>query len=131
MEKKNSKKTLVIVLVLLGVFFAYILYVNGQPGKYDEFAQCIVDSGTKIYSAWWCPHCQDQKKAFGKSFRVLEDGNAHIECSPNNVRTLSQYCKDEGIEGTPTWRFPNGKDMSGQLSLYTIALESGCEDFLE
>jgi thiol-disulfide isomerase/thioredoxin len=41
---------------------ALAVWVYTSPGKYDEFAKCLTDNGAKFYGAFWCPHCQAQKK---------------------------------------------------------------------
>jgi len=40
---------------------------GASAGTYDTLAQCIADSGAKFYGAFWCPHCQNQKQAFGSA----------------------------------------------------------------
>lgn len=97
------------------------------PGKYDAFAQCVSDSGAKIYSAWWCPHCQDQKADFGKSYKILVETGAHVECSPGGIRYFSEFCTTtEGFKSTPTWFLGNGKILSGRQPLEVLSLETGC-----
>ena len=60
----------------------------------DAFAKCLTDKGWTMYGAVWCPHCQDQKKAFGDSFKYIK----YVEC-PDNI----QLCTDKGVNGYPTW----------------------------
>ena len=69
--------------IIIGVILVIVLLSSclGQ-GKYDNFAQCLVDSEIKLYSAWWCSHCTDQKKCWCicvdvGSFNsvLLENGN--------------------------------------------------------
>ena len=31
-----------------------------------KFAKFLSDNNFKMYSAYWCPHCHDQKQLFGK-----------------------------------------------------------------
>ena len=114
------------VLAFFGILIAMSVYSGSKPGEYDEFAACIAESGAKIYSAWWCPHCQAQKKDFGKSFKVLDEMGAHIECSPGGTKSFSQFCLDEGITGTPTWKFADGSVRSGKLSFAELSQRTGC-----
>lgn len=66
------------IIIGLAVFIGGLLVVNAKtPGKYDEFAQCITDSGTKFFGAYWCPHCAAQKALFGKSAKKLP----YYECA--------------------------------------------------
>src|SRR5665811_873658 len=60
----------VIIILILGVAMTILTRRTNAPevpGQYDEFAQCIKDSGTVFYGAFWCSHCQAQKKMFGSS----------------------------------------------------------------
>ncbi len=70
--------------VFLGIIIGLIVFIGGlfivnakTPGKYDTFAQCISDSGTKFYGTYWCPHCAAQKAIFGKSAKKLP----YVECA--------------------------------------------------
>ena len=67
---------IVLVIVVVGIGFA-ISGSERKPAKYDEFAQCLKDSGITFYGAFWCPHCQAQKKLFGRSAKLLP----YVECS--------------------------------------------------
>lgn len=100
-----------------------LIYVMMQPGKYDTFAQCLEEEGAIFYGAFWCPHCQDQKALFGLSQKYLP----YVECSTPNGKDMTQQCKDEGIDGFPTWKFADGSVESGELSLSRLAEKTGCE----
>src|SRR5665811_85955 len=102
----------VIIILILGVAMTILTRRTNAPevpGQYDEFAQCIKDSGTVFYGAFWCSHCQAQKKMFGSSARLLP----YVECSPANGQGQFEVCKDANIEGYPTWEFPDGFRLSG------------------
>lgn len=102
-------KTNVLVIVVVGIIalglvvwgIAKLSTTSSIPGKYDEFAQCLKDGGVKFYGAFWCPHCQAQKKLFEKSAKLLP----YVECS-NNDMSQTQICKENNIEGYPTWSYP-------------------------
>ena len=132
MIKMTKKKSNTLYFFVLGAFIiivvAVFLFSNKEtgPGKYDVLAQCIVDSGAKLYSAWWCPHCSDQKDAFGNSFKILDKEGVHVECSPGGIRYFSEFCKSQGVSGTPTWAFPDGTKQSGKLPLEVIAQKTNC-----
>lgn len=121
------KKAIIIGIVIIVVILGIAALRSNQPGQYDEFAKCLADSGAKMYGAWWCTHCQDQKKIFGNSWKVLENNGGYVECSPAGTRSFSQFCKNQGIQGTPTWKFPNDSDITGKTNLYSLAQKSGCE----
>lgn len=92
------------------------------PSVNDGFAQCLADKGVKMYGAWWCPHCKDQKALFGSAFKKVD----YVECSPNQTKTMSQECKDAKIEGYPTWVLGDDSRLSGQQTFETLAEKSGC-----
>jgi len=64
------------VLLIIIAFVGLIIWQKNKPGEYDVLAQCLTDKGVKEYGAYWCPHCQKQKKDFGNSFRKI----TYIEC---------------------------------------------------
>lgn len=117
----------VIVILIIGVIVSVLTNADSGefssgPGKYDQFAQCITDKGAKFYGAFWCPHCQAQKKLFGKSAKLLP----YIECSTADGSDQVQMCKDEKIEGYPTWVFADGTRASGEQSFEQLAEKTGC-----
>ena len=122
-NKKSSKKMMAwgIILVLILAFGYWILSAFSGPGKYDTFAKCIADSGAKFYGAFWCTHCQDQKNLFGSSKKYLP----YIECStPDRSGQLAE-CSSIGIEGYPTWIFPDNS-RTNFLSLAELSRKTSC-----
>ncbi|MCM2325720.1 MAG: thioredoxin domain-containing protein [Candidatus Woesearchaeota archaeon] len=113
----------VLFFVILGGIF---LVQRNQNGKYDEFAQCLVDSGAVMYGAWWCPHCQEQKKEFGQSWRILKNNGGYVECSTAD-KQQTEFCSQQKIEGYPTWRFRNETELSGKVSFQSLAVKTGCK----
>lgn len=111
----------VIILVVLVAGYAIVQSANA-PGEYDDFAQCLTDNGAKFYGAFWCGHCGDQKKMFGKSFSHVN----YVECSTPDGRSQLQVCRDAGISGYPTWEFADGTQQSGKLSFQQLAQKTGC-----
>lgn len=123
----KTKYLLASVVVAFVVLIALVFF-SAKPAKggdYDEFAQCIADSGAKMYGAWWCSHCNNQKTEFGDSWKILESKEGYVECS-TSTRTQTQVCKDAGITGYPTWRFADGTEQSGKLSFEFLAQKTGC-----
>lgn len=120
-----SKKILysiVSVAVIIAVVYA-VVTANSGPGQYDAFAQCLTDKGVAMYGAYWCPHCQNQKKLFGKSFTKV----TYIECAlPGNPRGQVQQCLDAKIESYPTWEFADKTRVTGEMTLGQLAEKSGC-----
>ena len=123
MNKKH--KTIMWWVIILGAIaglIAYAVYEESKPGEHDAFATCIKDSGAQFYGAFWCPHCQSQKKMFGKSAEKLP----YIECSTANGQGQLPVCTDAGIKGYPTWRCPDGTEKSGTLSFAELADKTKC-----
>lgn len=87
-----------------------------------RLAQHLTASGAKMYGAFWCPHCKDQKTLFGDAVKEVP----YVECAPdkNNPRKQSDLCRSKKIEGYPTWEF-SGKLYEGQKSLSELADLSG------
>ena len=100
----NTQTKFILFIVGIIILIGSIGFiVNHGPGKYDEFAQKLTDGGAKFYGAFWCPHCQAQKKEFGSSKKYLP----YVECS-NTDNSPKQVCLDNKVEGYPTWSFDNG-----------------------
>lgn len=111
----------IITLVLIGALIAFLTVQAKKPGKYDEFAQCISDSGAKFYGAWWCPHCQTQKAVFGKSSRLLP----YVECQSKSRESFA-ICNDQDIKSYPTWIFANGSRVTGEQTFEQLAAQTAC-----
>ena len=116
----------VIAILILGTVIAVVLNSGGnspaKPGEYDTLAKCIKDSGTTFYGAFWCPHCQAQKKDFGSSEQYLP----YVECSTPDAQGQTQICTDKKIESYPTWVFPDGSHLTGEIPLATLAAKTSC-----
>lgn len=111
-----------VVAVLLGGGIYWYIVDASTPGQYDTLAQCITDSGAKFYGAFWCPHCQNNKKMFGKSAKLLP----YIECSTLDGNDVLQICKDEDVESFPTWVFSDGARSVGEMTPKQLAEKTGC-----
>lgn len=95
---------------------------NATPSPKEVFAQCLTDKGVKFYGAYWCPHCSAQKRAFGSAIKKVD----YIECSTPDGKGQMPVCAEAGIQGYPTWVFPDGTRLSGEQSFATLAEKSGC-----
>lgn len=121
---KNTK-----VLLGIGIFALLIVVVLtvsvtdfGSAGKYDDFAECLTNSGVKMYGAYWCPHCTEQKNMFGKSWSKIN----YIECSLPNMAGTTQFCVDAEIAKYPTWEFSDGSRIEGVLSFQVLSSRTDC-----
>lgn len=121
----------VIGFLILGTITTVILRSNSNnipagPGKYDAFATCLKDKGATFYGAFWCPHCQAQKKLFGSSVKLLP----YVECSTPNGQSQTQACIDKKITGYPTWEFADGSQLNGEIPLTQLAEKTSCQSSL-
>ena len=110
---------LVVVAVAWGAY--YFLYYRKPVSTLDSFAQCLNAKGAKMYGAWWCPHCADQKEMFGFAFQHVN----YVECSPEGQRTINDVCKQAGIKNFPTWQYPDGSRIEGTQPLAVLGQKTG------
>jgi len=59
--------------VVLGI--AFYFYHRSQH-EHDAFARCLTARGAKMYGAWWCPHCVEERKNSPRRLRTLPMSNA-------------------------------------------------------
>jgi hypothetical protein len=132
MSKKNIF-LLIIGLLILGTITTVVLQSSGSasvptgPGKYDAFAQCLKAKGLTFYGAFWCPHCQAQKKLFGSSVQYLP----YVECSTPDGQSQTPVCIAKDITSYPTWELPDGTRIPNEneagVTLATLAAKSSCQ----
>lgn len=79
-------------------------------------AKHLAARGAKVYTAWWCPHCQDQRENFGSKAAKFAP---FVECSNLEYRQLP-ICKEADITGYPTWII-DGTKYSGARDLAELA----------
>lgn len=94
-----------------------------QPAATDYaegLARHLAATGVRLYGAYWCPHCQDQKALFGRAARSLP----YIECDARGVGGKPQLCAEAGIRAYPTWDI-NGQHYEGVLPLDELARLTG------
>lgn len=101
----------------------YFMIYRKPVSALDGFAKCLTAKGTKMYGAWWCPHCKDQKEMFGNAFQYVN----YIECSPPGEKTQNEVCKQAGLKGYPTWQFADGTRADGTVHLEALAEKTGCK----
>ncbi|MFA6604308.1 MAG: hypothetical protein WCT10_05780 [Patescibacteria group bacterium] len=132
-NKKEDKRALVFRTVILLV----IIFIVGSiaairlseeknapsAAAVSGLAECLTQKGVKMYGAYWCSHCQKQKKLFGDAASKMP----YIECGvQGDPRAQVKECTDAGITGYPTWVFPNGERQAGEMKLLDLAAKSGC-----
>ena len=73
-----------------------------------------------MYSAYWCPHCHDQKQLFGKeAVKKLKV----VECAKDGKDNEYELCQTKGISGFPSWEI-NGEIISGTRDLNELAIKT-------
>ena len=97
-----------------------LVTTESTPAKL-ALAEHLTAMGAVMYSAYWCPHCHEQKEDFGleaaKKLTV-------VECAEDGQNSQRALCQSKKIEGFPTWEI-NGKLDSGVKDLKTLAGLSG------
>ena len=131
MLKKNTIIGIIGVLIVVAVF-AWSSTQKTQTeevtGEYDTFAQCLYDSGMRMYGSQTCSFCERQRQLFGDSSRFIQE----IECDPRNPDSEYERCIKKDISRTPTWIFEDekGEDVyrfeSGVQSLEDLSEISKC-----
>lgn len=89
-----------------------------------SLAKRLHSVGAKMYGAFWCSHCLEQKQMFGREAMQIID---YVECFPEGAgkgKTIAKMCSDAAIEGFPTWII-NNKVLSGEQELSNLAEASG------
>lgn len=88
----------------------------------ETFTKCLSEKGAKMYGAYWCSHCNEQKEMFGDLFENIE----YVECAEeDNPRVQTIACQQAEISGYPTWEI-NGQKYPGKQSFEALAKLSGC-----
>ncbi len=82
-----------------------------------DLAKHLARKGVYVYSAYWCPHCHEQKEMFGKeaSAELLS-----IECAKDGKDSQYSLCEEKGIEAYPSWEI-NGRIEGGVKSLRELS----------
>jgi len=113
------------------VFVVGLMHLNyagafdPAAGPEDPYVRALAEhlsaSDAKFYGAYWCPHCQQQKSAFGASAERLP----YVECSPNGQRSApATSCLAVEIRNYPTWII-EGRRLERTLSVRQLARYSG------
>ena len=87
-------------------------------------ANHLTEIDAKMYGAYWCSHCHDQKQLFGKEAYTQIP---YVECTEDGQGSQAAACQAvPEIQGFPTWEV-NGQFLSGTQSLQALAEASGYE----
>jgi len=117
-----SRKKLIwggIAALIIVAYAGWWYYANH---RYDDFAKCLSVKQAKMYGAYWCPHCAEQKEEFGKSFRYVN----YVECAIKGSREMTPACKAANVQHFPTWQFGAGPLVEGKFPLQELSDKTGC-----
>lgn len=126
-----------VLAILFGLAVGVMLIILTSGGKQSvgpstqaqiTLAQCLTDNDATFYGAWWCPHCDAQKVAFGEE--AMEFVN-YVECQTQD-RQMTSECQEAKIESFPTWEIGKGGErFTGRQSLLRLARAARCayEDY--
>ncbi len=84
-------------------------------------AEHLTGGGALLYTAYWCPHCHEQKELFGKEATARLKV---IECAADGRNSQKALCDSKKLEGFPSWEI-KGRIDSGVKSLARLAELSG------
>ena len=77
--------------------------------------------GAKMYGAFWCSHCIEQKEVFGNGADI-----PYVECFPDGWtkgQTMASACAAADVKGFPTWVIGD-KRFEGDQTLDALAKAS-------
>lgn len=108
-------------------FFAACSGPEVEDPAVTEFAECIYDSGVRMYGSFTCSVCARQRDAFGPSMEALQE----IECHPRGENPQTDLCLEIGVEHTPTFVMYDENNVElkriwGFQSFEELAEFSGC-----
>jgi len=115
----------VVLSSVLIVLVGFLFFTGSSPYSVealDTFASCLSTKGFTMYGAYWCPHCQNERAAFGDSFEKV----SYVECTGD-----PQQCTDAGITGYPTWLGPDSVRLEGEQGLKRLSDVSRCSLYSE
>ncbi|MBI3259231.1 MAG: hypothetical protein HYZ54_07150 [Ignavibacteriae bacterium] len=117
----------IIVIAIIVILFAVNFNASGNitdntTGNYDNFAKCLSESGAKMYGAYWCSHCNNQKQMFGNSWKYMN----YVECALSG-NEQAQICTAAGVRAYPTWMFGDNRKVEGELTFQKLSEYSGCK----
>ncbi len=80
-----------------------------------QVARRLQSVDAKMYGAFWCSHCFNQKQEFGTQV-YDEKLFTYVECDKEGFNEQSSVCKNKKIPGFPTWEI-KGKYYPGEKEL--------------
>ena len=108
-----------LIVILLFMHFSRFFDPAAGPGKpyLKGLATHLRDSGARLYGAYWCPVCRDQKDLFEASAYRLP----YVEGTPNGCNGgLNFTCVANDVKDYPTWII-DGRRHVGLVSVDKLA----------
>lgn len=124
-EQPNPNRTryiMIAIVIIIAFAAAYYFLWYKHASRLDAFAKCLTAKQAKMYGAFWCPHCEEQKEKFGSSFQYAP----YIECGIKGSKGIEPVCTQAGIKRFPTWIFADGTRVEGEHELDFLGQETGC-----
>src|SRR5208282_1032270 len=122
-QTKPVPRYVIIAIVIVVVFaVAYYFIRHRQTSRLDAFAKCLTAKQAKMYGAFWCPHCEEQREKFGSSVDYIP----YIECGIKGSKGIAAVCTEAGIKQFPTWVFADGTRVVGAHELDFLGRATGC-----
>lgn len=94
-----------------------------------QLARRLKGAGARMFGAFWCSHCQEQKLMFGKQ---AQGDLPYVECFPEGWRKgvkIQPECAAAGVQGFPSWiigdKHYEGERSFGQLEEALDTLDQG------
>ena len=118
----RSRYIMIAVIIVIAFAAAYYFGWHRRTSRLDAFAKCLTAKQAKMYGAFWCPHCEEQKEKFGSSFQYAP----YIECGIKGSKGIEPVCTEAGIKRFPTWIFADGTRVEGEHELEFLGEQTGC-----
>jgi hypothetical protein len=107
--------------------------VTSRSGNSElTLAAHLQKTGAKLYGAWWCPHCYEQKQLFGQEAVQASFESLAIECAEDGLNNQIERCRQQEIQGFPTWIIKGQKypGVQSPAKLAELSGYNGSKDFL-
>jgi hypothetical protein len=121
-ESPQSRKYPTWTVIVVVVAAAYGAWWYHSNHRYDDFAKCLSSKQVKMYGAYWCPHCAEQKEEFGKSFQYVN----YVECAIRGSKEMTAACTAAGVQHFPSWQFGASPLVEGEFPLNELSDKTGC-----
>src|SRR5208337_4897381 len=92
----RQRSIMIAIAIAIVVVFAAAYYFlwHRHNGRLDAFAKCLTAKQAKMYGAFWCPHCEEQREKFGSSVDYIP----YIECGIKGSKGIAAVCTEAGIK---------------------------------